>query len=78
MPKIIEILGYVPFDTSTKIVSEKIVTYRKLLGFSQKRLANQLGIDPSTLGNWEKNERHPSERFLKDLVTFFRSYPSGA
>ncbi len=75
IPKIIEFLGYVPFDTSNLYVGEKIVIYRKLLGLSQKKLAHRLGIDPSTLANWEKNKCQPPERILKDLTTFFKSYP---
>ena len=67
IPKIIEFLGYVPFDTSTLSVGEKIVVYRKRLGLSQKRLAHQLGIDPSTLSKWERDKRQPSERLLKDV-----------
>ncbi len=78
IPKIIELLKYVPFDTSAKTIGEKIVAYRRLLGLSQKKLAHRLGIDPSTLGKWEGGKRKPSERFLKDLTTFFKSYPSDA
>ncbi len=67
IPKIIEFLGYVPFDTSTLSVGEKIVAYRQLLGLSQKELANQLGIAPSTLGCWERDKRQPPERVLKEI-----------
>jgi len=63
---IVEFLGYVPYDTSAISVGEKIVSYRKLLGLSQKRLAHQLGIDPSTLSKWERDKRQPPERLLKD------------
>ncbi len=72
-PKIIEFLGYAPFDTSTLSVGERIVVYRKLHGLSQKKLAHQLGIDPCTLSKWERGKRRPSERFLKDLTMFFSS-----
>ncbi|MBC8551444.1 MAG: helix-turn-helix transcriptional regulator [Candidatus Brocadiales bacterium] len=67
IPKIIEFLGYVSFDTSTKSVGEKIVLYRQLLGLSQKKLAIQLGIDPSILSKWERDKRLPSERVLEDI-----------
>ncbi len=67
IPKIIEFLGYVPFEISTKSVGEKIVIYRRLLGLSQKELAHRLGIDPSTLSKWEMDIRRPSERILKDI-----------
>ena len=76
IPKIIEFLGYVPFDTSNISVGEKIVVYRKILGLSQKILACQLGIDPCTLRKWERNKWQPFERFLNELTTFFNSYPS--
>ena len=55
-----------PFDTSAKTTGEKIVVYRRLLGLSQKKLACHLGIDPSTLGKWERDKRQPPERLLKD------------
>ncbi|MBC8554505.1 MAG: helix-turn-helix transcriptional regulator [Candidatus Brocadiales bacterium] len=73
IPTIIEFLGYVPFDTSTLSVGEKIVVYRKLLGLSQRKLAHNLGIDPCTLSKWEMNKRSPSKRFLEDLIMFFSS-----
>ncbi len=76
IPKIIEFLGYTPYDPSVRTTGEKIVAYRRLLGLSQKRLACHLDIDPSTLGRWERNKRQPPERVLKDLTTFFKSYPS--
>ncbi len=77
IPKIIEFLGYVPFDTKAKSIGEKIVAYRHLLGLSQKKLACHLDIDPCTLSKWERNKRRPSEIFLEDLNIYFKSYPSG-
>ncbi|MCP4369484.1 MAG: helix-turn-helix domain-containing protein [Deltaproteobacteria bacterium] len=65
IPKIVEFLGYVPFDTYPKSIGEKIVLYRKLYGLSQKLLARQLGIDPSTLREWEMNRKQPPERIFK-------------
>jgi transcriptional regulator with XRE-family HTH domain len=73
IPKIIEFLGYVPFDTSTLSVGERIVVYRRLHGLSQKKLAHDLDIDPCTLRKWERDKRKPSESFIKDLNIFFKS-----
>src|SRR3990172_4051066 len=56
IPKIIEFLGYNPCDTGVKTFDEKIVAYRRVLGLNQKELARALGIDPTTLGRWERNE----------------------
>ncbi|MHC4183281.1 MAG: helix-turn-helix domain-containing protein [Planctomycetota bacterium] len=63
IPKIIEFLGYTSNDPSAKTTGEMIVAYRQLLGLSQKKLACHLGIDPSTLGCWERDKRLPSESF---------------
>ena len=60
IPKIIEFLGYVPFDTSNKTLRDKIIIYRKLLGISQGEFARLIGIDPSTLGNWEHGKTKPN------------------
>ena len=76
IPKIIEFLGYIPFETSAKSIGEKIITYRKLRGLSQKQLARQLGIDPGTLSKWERDKQKPSESFIKDLTEFFNSHIS--
>jgi transcriptional regulator with XRE-family HTH domain len=67
IPKIIEFLGYVPFDTATLSIGEEIVIYRRLLGLSQKKLAHKLGIDPCTLSKWERNKRQPPEKFLDEI-----------
>jgi transcriptional regulator with XRE-family HTH domain len=67
IPKIIEFLGYVPNLISPNSLGEKIVVYRKLLGLTQKELAKQLGIDPSTLGRWERGESKPLGKFLNKI-----------
>jgi transcriptional regulator with XRE-family HTH domain len=67
LPKIIEFLGYVPYDTTEKTVGERILAYRRYLGLSQEKLARSLGIDPSTLGRWERDKRRPLKRLLERL-----------
>ena len=71
IPNIIEFLGYVPFDTSNKTLGNKILIYRKLLGLSQRKFATLLGIDPSTLGHWERGKTRPNpdkfEKFMSNI-----------
>ena len=69
IPKIIKFLGYVPDCIKAKTFGEKIVISRQLLGITQKELAHHLGIDPSTLGRWERGESKPSKELLKKLNT---------
>jgi transcriptional regulator with XRE-family HTH domain len=73
IPGIIKFLGYVPFDTNTKSLGEKIVRFRRLLGITQKELAKTLGVDPSTLGRWEKGRGQPMKRQATKLATFLAS-----
>jgi DNA-binding XRE family transcriptional regulator len=67
--RIIEFLGYDPFE-EPKSLSEKLKTYRMRLGFSQKKMANIFGIDPGTLGNWERR-RHKSTKMYRKPINEF-------
>ena len=69
IPKIIEFLGYIPFDTSNKTLKDKIIIYRKLLGISQEKFACIIGVDPSTLGHWERGKTKPNPvKFTKFML----------
>ena len=68
IPKIIKFLGYIPFDNSNQTLGDKILIYRKLHGLSQREFARLLGIDPSTLGHWEKGKSKPSPDKLAKFI----------
>lgn len=64
-------------NSKTRSVSKKIVFHRKMLGISQKELAQRLGVDPTTLGRWKKDKRRPEKEclekinyYLPDLVNY--------
>jgi transcriptional regulator with XRE-family HTH domain len=44
---------------------------RQYRGFSQKDLARRLGVDPGTLGKWERDERRSAGALLERLEKFF-------
>jgi DNA-binding XRE family transcriptional regulator len=74
IPKIIELLGYVPFDTETMTLGEKIVVYRKCRGFNQDEFARELGVDPGTWARWEKDKNKPKGKHLtkvESILTLF-------
>lgn len=68
MPRIIEFLGYVPQDLFTaKSLADQIRVYRHIHGLSQKELANQMDVDPSTIMDWESDKHKPSKKLLGRL-----------
>jgi DNA-binding XRE family transcriptional regulator len=71
IPKIIEFLGYDPFQKKTDNLGERIREYRRLHGLSQKRLAEQLGIDQTTVAAWERAEHKPTKRLSSKLASIF-------
>ncbi|HEY4505173.1 MAG TPA: helix-turn-helix domain-containing protein [Candidatus Paceibacterota bacterium] len=58
-PKVIQFLGYDPRQASEGI-GQGLVRWRQGRGMSQKELAAQLDVDPTTLAKWERGERCPS------------------
>jgi transcriptional regulator with XRE-family HTH domain len=71
IPKIIQFLGYVPYDTSEQDFGKKIAAKRRLLGWNQKELAHRVGVDPCTIHSWEKGEHKPRKLLLRLLAAFF-------
>jgi transcriptional regulator with XRE-family HTH domain len=60
IPRMAQFLGYDPFTSAeAATIGERIKAFRRLHGLSQKILARQLGIDPSTLARWEKDKGRP-------------------
>jgi transcriptional regulator with XRE-family HTH domain len=56
IPKVIDVLGYVPLFPTPNNLGERIKQYRYLKGISQKELAKQIGIDPTTLSRLERSK----------------------
>ena len=68
IPKIIQFLGYMPYDTSSMAFGERIVTMRRSLGLGREELAEGLGVDESTLRDWEHGRRRPLKRNVEKLA----------
>jgi transcriptional regulator with XRE-family HTH domain len=67
IPKIIEFLGRDPFEKETENLGAKIQDYRRVHGLSQKKLAEQLGVDQTTLAGWERGEHRPTKKLLDKI-----------
>jgi len=74
IPAIIRFLGYDPLAAGTSF-SESLAASRRARGLTQKRLARELGVDPTTIRDWENGQHEPSrkktERIARMFPTFF-------
>ncbi|MBB1644561.1 hypothetical protein A9970_11400 [Sphingobacterium sp. UME9] len=66
-PLIFGFLGYCPFELDISTLTGRIKAYRYLNGFSQKRLAKMVDVDPSTILAWENGKGRVSDK-LKVLL----------
>jgi len=67
IPKIIEFLGQDPFEKETENLGDKLREYRRIHGMTQEKLAEQLGVDLSTLAGWENGEHQPNKRLFNHM-----------
>jgi transcriptional regulator with XRE-family HTH domain len=70
IPAIIRFLGYNPLPVGQSF-QEKLVAFRQALGLSQKEVARTLGVDPSTVRNWEAGRHRPTKRSCETIQEFF-------
>ena len=64
MPRILTLLGPGSFETPKSLPETQLLSARQLLGLSQAGLAEKLGVDRGTVGDWERGVRLPSEERL--------------
>jgi transcriptional regulator with XRE-family HTH domain len=75
IPKIIEFLGQDPFKPKNENLvkpknenlADKLKAYRRVHGLSQKKLAQQLGVDQTTLSGWERGEHQPTKKLVDKI-----------
>jgi transcriptional regulator with XRE-family HTH domain len=61
IPRIVGFLGYDPFPMATSF-GERLTRHRTLRGLSRVKFAVILGVDPSTVRQWETGRRLPMKR----------------
>jgi transcriptional regulator with XRE-family HTH domain len=64
MPRILTLLGPGSSAIPKSLPEERLLSARQRLGLSQAGLAEKLGVDRGTVGDWERGVRLPSEERL--------------
>ena len=75
--RIIAFLGYDPCDRPPDTLGQRLMAYRQKIGLSQWKLARQLGVDPTTLGRWERGKGQASPKLRERLVSLLPSVGVG-
>ena len=64
MPGVLMLLGPGASATRKSLPEERLLSARQLLGLTQAGLAEKLGVDRGTVGDWERGVRLPAEERL--------------
>jgi DNA-binding transcriptional regulator YiaG len=68
-PKIIEFIGYCPYDPCADLI-DRAGAIRRAFGLTQEGLALILDVDESSLASWERQEHKPTKRSRERLRSF--------
>lgn len=71
-PAILAFLGYDPFPPPVTL-ADRLKAKRRALGLSIDALAAQLGVDPSTVADWERSKTVLLRTHRRMLVGFLRA-----
>lgn len=69
MPKIIQFLGYVPFECLYDPI-EKLRYFKQVKGLSYERLGEMMGRDPERLIDWLSGKIRPCKKNIQLIEDF--------
>jgi DNA-binding XRE family transcriptional regulator len=71
-PAIIAFLGYNP-RRADETIGGRLIEFRVTRGWSQKQLAAELRVDPTTLSCWEREKKAPWGIYLDRVMELLRA-----
>ncbi len=74
LPKVIEFLGYVPFELPKETIGDMIKSYRKEHGLSQRKLAKIWGVDQTTIRDWENGKHKPGKKIFERVTEVLKCH----
>jgi transcriptional regulator with XRE-family HTH domain len=71
IPRILALVGFDSLPGGASL-GERLKAARRRRGWSQERLAQLVGVDPSTLSRWERNLRIPADQYARRTEAFLQ------
>lgn len=79
IPRIIKFLGYDPHESDQdEVLGQRLRKHRRRLGLSLKQAAALLGVDPTSLRDWETGRHKPTSKSLARIDEFLSWTPERA
>ena len=72
MTAIIQFLGYDPLPSAAAF-PELLGRTSGMLGLSQRKMAEKLGVDPTTIEDWEAGQHRPTRENLDVIAKVFQN-----
>ncbi|MEO1438246.1 MAG: helix-turn-helix transcriptional regulator [Bacteroidota bacterium] len=78
LPRIIDFIGYDPFEIQGDSIQALILNYQRRVGVGLPTLARRIGIDPGTLIRVSKGEQQPFKKTEQKIRAYISegTYPS--
>lgn len=73
MPKIIEFLGYVPFEYNLDNPIDRLRYFKLINGLSYEKLGELMNRDPEQLTDWLSGRSKPCKRNMKMIEKFLEA-----
>lgn len=75
-PKIMEYLGYCPMppDSRNTLLGARTKLHRIHRGLSINQAAVQIGVDPTSLARWERQDHDPAPKYQQLLNGFINNF----
>lgn len=70
-PSILQFLGYDPYPEA-KTLGERLFAKRRMMGWTIKDAAQQIGVDEGTWGQWERSGHISWQRYTTLLEDFLK------
>ena len=67
-PRILKFLGYIPELKKPYSIGRDMTIVKQIYGWNNKSLAEELGLDPSTVSNWIKGKQTKCKRKNEQVV----------